>query len=202
MSVNLLLGPGNNFVNWNWGIDGMNSIQNTNYSEIITNFTKFLVSCIRLSCIVKSTLLIKWERRERKLRKWSWNDITVPYCFATTRMDPRNQTHDDGVLHAWFIFNLHAKITFVFTQNTDTWYSHNVQQFYHNPCKTIRIHTYWEGQLLACGDKFPSTLVPSLVTTAPPFSFHPFPTPQPTSHYLQGRHQQSRSSLSGTLIVK
>ncbi len=45
-----------------------------------------------------------------------------------------------------------------------------------------------EGQFLAHGGEFPSSLVPFLVTTAPPFDscpFHPFPTPQPTLHYLQ-----------------
>ncbi len=34
--------------------------------------------------------------------------------------------------------------------------------------------TYFEGQLLARGDEFPSTLVPSLVTTFPPLGFNPF----------------------------
>ncbi len=26
--------------------------------------------------------------------------------------------HDDGALHTWFIFNLHTKVLFVFTQQT------------------------------------------------------------------------------------
>ncbi len=94
-------------------------------------------------------------------------------------------------------------------------YLHNIQifnihtiykQLYQTPYKKKqeRTLTYLEGQLLACGDKFPSTLVSFLETTAPPFSFrlfHPFPTPQPTSHYLQWRHQKSQYSSSGTFIV-
>ncbi len=59
--------------------------------------------------------------------------------------------------------------------------------------------TYLDGQLSARGDKFPSSLVPCLVTTAPPFGFHPFLTPQFTLHYLHRRRQQSRPSLSGTV---
>jgi hypothetical protein len=30
-------------------------------------------------------------------------------CFATTRMDPRNQTHVTGSSNSWFIFNLNTK---------------------------------------------------------------------------------------------
>jgi hypothetical protein len=51
--------------------------------------------------------------------------------------------------------------------------------------KQQRTATYLEGQFLARGDEFPSTLVPSLVTTAPPFSlhhFHPFPPFPPLGH--------------------
>jgi hypothetical protein len=55
-----------------------------------------------------------------------------------------------------------------------------------NPLQTNKEpYTYLEGQLLAHGDEFPSTLAPSLVITAPTFilyPFHPFPTPQPTLH--------------------
>jgi hypothetical protein len=64
--------------------------------------------------------------------------------------------------------------------------------------------TYLEGQLLARGDKFPSTLFPGLGTTAPPFGFYPFHTfltPKFTLHYLHRRHQQSRSSSSGTISI-
>ncbi len=41
-----------------------------------------------------------------------------------------------------------------------------------------RTPTYLEGQLLARGGEFPSTLVPCLVTTAPPLVLAPF-TPFP-----------------------
>jgi hypothetical protein len=47
--------------------------------------------------------------------------------------------------------------------------------------------TYLEGQLLARGDEFPSTLVPSPVATVQPLGFYPFHyflTPQVTFHYL------------------
>ncbi len=39
-------------------------------------------------------------------------------CFATTRMIPRNWMHDSDVLHAWFIFNVHTRISLIFTQCT------------------------------------------------------------------------------------
>jgi hypothetical protein len=31
------------------------------------------------------------------------------YCFVTTRMGPRNETHVTGSSYAWFIFNLNIK---------------------------------------------------------------------------------------------
>jgi hypothetical protein len=97
-----------------------------------------------------------------------------------------------------------TQILFVFTQYTDVQYSHNKQAISFEPLATNKeANTYLEGQLLARGDEFPSTLAPSLVTTASPFSlhpFHPFPTPQPTLHCLQIRDQQSWSSSSGTLV--
>ncbi len=65
-----------------------------------------------------------------------------------------------------------------------------------NPC-----FTYFDGQLSACDDKFPFTLAPCMVTTAPSlgfYPFHPFLTPQFTLHYIHRRHQQSRPSLSRT----
>ncbi len=75
-----------------------------------------------------------------------------------------------------------------------------------NPLATIKEprFTYLEGQLLARGDKFPSTLVPSLVTTAPPLGFYPFhhfPIPQSPLHYFKRQHQQSWSSSSGTVFL-
>jgi hypothetical protein len=65
--------------------------------------------------------------------------------------------HDDNVLHAWFIFALHTKISFVFTQNA-SWYLHNVQAiFQQNPPASIKnpSFTYLVGLLLARGDEFP-----------------------------------------------
>jgi hypothetical protein len=64
--------------------------------------------------------------------------------------------------------------------------------------------TYLDGQLSARCDKFPSTLVPCLVTAAPPlgfYSFHPFLTPQFTLHNLHRQHQQSRPSSSRTVVM-
>ncbi len=46
--------------------------------------------------------------------------------------------------------------------------------------RKIKTPTYLKCQFLAHGGEFPSTLVPCLVATAPPFDscpFHPFPTP-------------------------
>jgi hypothetical protein len=79
------------------------------------------------------------------------------------------------------------------------------KQFHWSPLTSIKnpCFTYLEGQLLTCGDEFPSTLVLSLVTTVPPlgfYPFHPFLTPQFTSHDLHRWHQQSGSSSSGTLL--
>jgi hypothetical protein len=43
--------------------------------------------------------------------------------------------------------------------------------------------TYLEGQFLARGDEFPSTLIPCLVTTAPLLTLAPFhPFTHPTAH--------------------
>jgi hypothetical protein len=102
--------------------------------------------------------------------------------------------HDDDVLHTWFIFNLHTKISSVFTWHA-SWYLHNVQP---TPCiNKESCFTYLEGQLLARGDEFPS--IP--VTTAPPLGFYPFSTQQFILHYLHRRHQQSRLSSSWTLTM-
>jgi hypothetical protein len=96
-------------------------------------------------------------------------------------MVQKNYTHDDNALHAWFIFNLHTRILFIFAQCTVNQYLHNIQTAVNQtPCKKIRNPTYLEGQFLAYGGEFPSTLVPCLVATAPAFDscpFHPFPTP-------------------------
>jgi hypothetical protein len=56
--------------------------------------------------------------------------------------------------------------------------------------------------------KFPSTPVPCLVASVPPFDscpfqpFHHFPTSQPILHYLQRRHQHFPSSSSRTITKK
>jgi hypothetical protein len=97
------------------------------------------------------------------------------------------------------------KLIFVITWHA-LLYLQNVQVIsYESPLheKNSRF-TCLEGQLLARGDEFPSTLFPSLVTTAPPlgfYPFHPFLIPQFTLHYLQRRHQQSWSSSSRAVIV-
>jgi hypothetical protein len=114
--------------------------------------------------------------------------------------------HNEDVLHAWFIFNLHTKISYVFTRH-GSWYLHNVTSNLSSKSRASMKNprfTYLEGQFLVCGNVFPCTLVPSLVTTAPPlgfYHFHPFLTIQFTLHYLHRRHQQSRSSSSGTVRI-
>jgi hypothetical protein len=61
-------------------------------------------------------------------------------------------------LHSTQIFNIHIVY----------------KQFYRTPCKNNKkTRTYLDGQLLARGDEFPSTLVPYLITTAPPLAFAP-----------------------------
>jgi hypothetical protein len=59
------------------------------------------------------------------------------YCFATTRMVPRNWTHDEGALHAWFICNLDSRISFLFTQCTINQYPHSVQAIINQPLAEI-----------------------------------------------------------------
>ncbi len=73
------------------------------------------------------------------------------------------------------------------------------------PLAKIIMNPYLLGGPVSClWGWIPIHLVPCLVATAPPFGFcpfHPFPTPQPTLHYFQRRHQQSYSSSSGTLML-
>ncbi len=93
---------------------------------------------------------------------------------------------------------------YVFTWYTDVQYSHNKQAISFEPLANQQRTPYLlGGPASSLGDKFPSTLAPSQVTTAPPCSlhpFHPFTTPQPTLHCLQIQDQQSWSSSSGTLV--
>ncbi len=110
-------------------------------------------------------------------------------CFATTRMDPRNETHDDSVIHSWFIFNLHTKsLICIYTAYRNLIFTQYTSNLYWTPCKNNKVPLLTSSFLilvLGRGDEFLSTLVPSLVTTAPPFRlypFLPFPTPQPTLH--------------------
>jgi hypothetical protein len=35
--------------------------------------------------------------------------------------------HDDSLLHAWFIINLHTRVSCIFTQYTVNQYLHNIQ---------------------------------------------------------------------------
>ncbi len=91
--------------------------------------------------------------------------------------------------------------------NLNIIYILNVLAMYNNllnPLQSNKDSYLLGGLALTRCDEFPSTPVPCLVTTVPPFSFHPFhlfSTPQPTLHYLQRRHQQSRSSSSRTKRV-
>jgi hypothetical protein len=60
------------------------------------------------------------------------------------------------------------------------------------PC--FHLFTYFENQLLCSWCEYPSTLVPVLLTTVPPFH-----TPQIKLQYLHRRHQQHQPSSSGTI---
>jgi hypothetical protein len=97
--------------------------------------------------------------------------------------------HDDGALHAWFIFNLHTRISFVFTQCTVNRYLHiytMYRQLLSNPLQKItRNPDLLRGPVLAHGGDFPSTLVPCLVATAHPLTLVPFtPFPLLSPHTL------------------
>jgi hypothetical protein len=51
------------------------------------------------------------------------------------RMDPRNLTHYDGELYAWFIFNLHTEVSFIFTGYLTRYLQiYNNSQENKNPC--------------------------------------------------------------------
>ncbi len=111
---------------------------------------------------------------------------------------------DDGVLHAWFIFNLHTEISFVFTQHTNNQYSHNVQPILsHTLQKTIENPHLLRGPASCSWWQIPFHPGPLSGNNCPTLGFcpfHPFPTPQPILHYLKEQHQQSQSSSSETVI--
>jgi hypothetical protein len=91
-------------------------------------------------------------------------------CFATTSMDPRNLTHVARASFAWFIFNLNTE-SYYFTDHTLQYWRIRQCLLQPNPLLTvIPCFTYLENQLLCSWCEYPSTLVPGLLTTAPPFA--------------------------------
>jgi hypothetical protein len=95
------------------------------------------------------------------------------YYFATTRVDPRNLMHVSCASHAWFIFNLNTEVLFyyrpyitVFTRKS---MPHLTQPLaFHQPT-----FTYLKNQLVFSWWRIYITLVPGLLTTAPPFASSP-----------------------------
>jgi hypothetical protein len=102
-------------------------------------------------------------------------------CYATTRMVPRNKTHDDGALHPRFIFNLHTRTSLIFTQCTINWYLHNIQATVIEPLQKIIKHSDLLGGQVSCSWwQIPSHSGPLSGINCLPFDscpFHPFPTP-------------------------
>jgi hypothetical protein len=97
----------------------------------------------------------------------------LTYCFATMRMDQRNKTHVACASHAWFIFNVNTEISS---------FTDHILQYLHiiscpiqsnpllpaTPC-LLSLRT----SFFARGGVYPSTLVPGLPTTIPPFASSP-----------------------------
>jgi hypothetical protein len=125
-------------------------------------------------------------------------------CFATTRMIPRNWMHDSDVLRTWFFFNVHTRISLIFTQCTIKLISERCTgNRWLNPFAEIqRTPLTWRVSiLLMVANPHPLWSLVSLQRPHP-LTLHPFPlTPSAPLHYIQWRHQQSRSSLSGTMLM-
>jgi hypothetical protein len=85
--------------------------------------------------------------------------------------------HDDGVLHTWFIFNLHTEILFVIAHHTAIYNSHNILVTLSKPLQNRKEPLLtWRASFVLW--------VPYLVTTAPPLAFAPFtPFPLFSPHY-------------------
>jgi hypothetical protein len=122
-------------------------------------------------------------------------------------MDPRNLTHGARSSQAWFIFNLNKEIL-SFTDRI-LQYLHIINARLTCPLlPATPLLLTWRTSLCARGGELPSTLVPGLLTTAPPFTSSPTPShPTHRSSYKvyiddinnTGGHQQHRSSSSGTV---
>ncbi len=114
--------------------------------------------------------------------------------------------HGACELHVWFIFNLHTKILLYLKIIHCNIYK--ITAFPPNPTPCILINhphfTYLESQLLCSWWWMP--IHPCLwsannCSTPWLLSLSPFHTPQFKLYYLHKRHQQSRSSWSGTVSV-
>jgi hypothetical protein len=93
----------------------------------------------------------------------------------------------DDALHARFIFNLHTKISFIFTQCTVDRYlvftqcTTIVNQI---PCRNNKFPDLLGGPMSCLWWRIPIHLLPCLLATAPPFDSYPLhPSPPPQPHY-------------------
>ncbi len=112
--------------------------------------------------------------------------VNVSACFSTTGMFPRNQTHDDGVDHAWFIFTCTQNLVYIYRK-------HN--QSLPEPLMKEEGNPNLLGKAVSCSWwRIPIHSDPLPVCNCPlPFDsnpLHPFPTPSAriTLHYNDMNH--------------
>jgi hypothetical protein len=115
--------------------------------------------------------------------------------------------HNDAALQVWFIFNLHKRISFIFTRSQLIDIYTNYRQSLLNPLQIIK-NPNLLGRPVSCSWwKIPIHSGPLPGSYCPTLWLLPLsPLPHPLSpHYTTNNdrwHQQSRSSSSGTVIFK
>ncbi len=122
------------------------------------------------------------------------------FLFRYHEMHPRNKTHVAWSSCTWFIFNLNTESHYLQVMYYSIYTSDNIC-LNPTPCYPSYF-TYLDNQLYCSWRKYPSPLVPGLLTTALPLLLlPPFHTPQIKLQYLDRRQQQYQPSLSDTLPI-
>jgi hypothetical protein len=102
-------------------------------------------------------VFLDWQNILRLLRMGFFSSFSPQWafnCFATTKLFPRNSTHGDEVLYAWFIFTL-LKKSYLYLQNTLSIVNQNPLS---KERKGRETPTYLEVWCFAHGGESPSTL--------------------------------------------